>query len=246
MGNTQNKPRYQRNWRWFVSAPFYRLSYNELAHQLDEELRAFLGGGLAGAVVADCGCGPGVVVEKFLQWGAARVFAIDDNPGMVQQVRAHLAQAIAAGRLVVVPCAFTPQLFPDLQAQYLGGRGFDVILFKRSLYLPPQRALPVLRSAVTALEPGGVLLVVHPEVSLGRYAFARGGRWASHTLYHLFNRTISLLGCWLRLGAYQLYTRDALAALLEAAAPGLPMIPVPTQQQAFNLLAVRRPPQAPA
>jgi ubiquinone/menaquinone biosynthesis C-methylase UbiE len=69
----------RRHLSWYVSALLYRLSYIQLAHQLDDDLFRYLGEQVSGSVVADCGCGPGVGVETFLEHGAAQVFAIDSN-----------------------------------------------------------------------------------------------------------------------------------------------------------------------
>ncbi|MFN7145111.1 MAG: class I SAM-dependent methyltransferase, partial [Myxococcota bacterium] len=67
------------SWAWEISARFYRRTYGPLAHGLDDQLFAVLGD-VTGKVVADVGCGPGVVVRKFLERGAAKVYAIDVSP----------------------------------------------------------------------------------------------------------------------------------------------------------------------
>ena len=69
----QRAPR--RLWAWHLSALVYEWSYVQVAHQIDEDCLAFLGERLIGAVVADCGCGPGVVTEKLVRAGAALVVA---------------------------------------------------------------------------------------------------------------------------------------------------------------------------
>lgn len=228
-----------RNWRWHVSARVYAHSYIDLAHQLDDELFAYLGDRLRGAVVADCGCGPGVVTEKLCRRGAARVFAVDLNAAMLRQVRARLEAAVAAGQVVIVAGAVTPGRFGQLRERYLARRGFDLILFKRSLYARAPRALPVLRAAVASLNPGGVLAVVHPDRSLRRYAFGPGLKPRRHTAFHLFNRAVSKLGEKLGLGDYTLYTKEELLDLLRAAAGDRPVEPIPSRQRAYNLAAVR-------
>jgi SAM-dependent methyltransferase len=227
-----------RHWRWHFSAPFYRRTYIGIAHQLDEDLFAYLGARTQGAVVADCGCGPGVVTEKFLDRGTERVFAIDVNPAMLSQVKERLPDAIEAGQVVVVQRTADAQLFSDLRHQFLAGGGFDVILFKRSLYVRREGALTILGAAVAGLNPGGVLAVIHGERSLRRYAFGPGLRPTHYTPYHLFNRTISRLGEILRLGDYTLYTQVELLDLLRTAAPSRQVELIPSQQQAYNLMAV--------
>jgi SAM-dependent methyltransferase len=228
----------RRRWSWYVSSLFYRFSYVAIAHQLDEDLFAYLGSRISGAVVADCGCGPGIVTEKFLRQGAGRVFAIDANSAMLNQMRSRLADALASGRVVDVHRAFDPGLFSDLSKRFLGGGGFDIILFKRSLYSEPQKALPVLRAAVEALNPRGILAVIHAERSLKRYAFGPGLKIMSYTPYHLFDRAVSRLGEKLGIGRYTLYTQAELLDLLRAAACGRRVESIPSQQQAYNLLAV--------
>jgi hypothetical protein len=83
-----------------------------------------------------------------------------------------------------------------------------------------------------------VLAVIHGERSLRRYAFGPGLRPAPHTPYHLFNRAISKIGQILGLGHYQVYTQAELLDLLRAAAPGRRVELIPSQQWAYNLVAV--------
>jgi SAM-dependent methyltransferase len=227
-----------RHWRWYVSAHFYEPTYMRIGHQLDSELFAYLGDRTRGAVVADCGCGPGVVTEKLLGQGAARVFAIDVNPAMLGKLRARLPEAIASGRVVVVQRAFDARFLSDLTGRFLEGGGFDLILFKRSLYLRTELALPILKAALAALAPGGALVMVHPERSLRRYAFGPGWRPMRHTFYHLFNRAFSRVGDLVRSSDYTLYTREELLDLLRTAAAGRPVELIPSGQRAYNMVAV--------
>ena len=229
----------QRHLSWYVSALLYRLSYFELAHQLDDDLFGYLGRQVEGAVVADCGCGPGVVTQKFLEHGARQVFAIDGNPPMIRQVHARLPQAIASGRVVPVLRRFHPGLFPELSQTYLGGSGFDILLFKRSLYSRREQALPVLQAACACLNPGGVLALVHAERSVLRYAFGPGLRWQPYTVYHLVNRLFSLLGRRLGVGEYSLYSQAELLELARSAVSGKLVEVIPSGQQSYNLVAIR-------
>ena len=59
-----------------------------------------------------------------------------------------------------------------------------------------------------------------------------------HTAYHLFNRVISKLGEKLGIGDYTVYTQDELLDLLRTAAPGRRVELIPSQQRAYNLVAV--------
>ncbi len=227
----------RRFWSWHLSALFYERTYNNIAHQLDEDLFSYLGDRTRGALVVDCGCGPGIVTEKFLQREAARVLAVDVNAAMLRQVRLRLADAVSARRVVLVRDSANVHLFSRLSDQYPGSQGFDIILFKRSLYVKPERALAILRAAVTSLRPGGVLVIVHGERSLRRYAFGPGLGLKHYTLYHLFNRTISTLGEKLGIGDYTLYTQNELIDLLRVASPGQRVELIPSQQRAYNLVA---------
>ncbi len=224
---------------WRVSAPFYRLSYIDIAHHLDEALFAHLADEVQGAVVADCGCGPGIVVEKFLQRGASHVIGVDVNEAMLQQTRERVSPAIANGRVQTVQATFSPKLFPRLQKQYLDDGGFDIILFKRSLYLKRKRALFVLRAAARGLNKGGVLAVIHGKRSLRRYAFGPGMCLMPYTPYHLFNRGISKLGERLGMGNYRLYTEEELLDLLHETAPNYQIEKIASEQHAYNLAAIK-------
>jgi SAM-dependent methyltransferase len=179
-----------------------------------------------------------VVTKKFLQRGAARVFAIDVNAAMLCQVQERLADAVAAGRVVIVHRTADARLFSDLRERFLGSSGFDIALFKRSLYAKREQALPVVQAVVESLNPGGVLAVIHGERSLRRYAFGPGLRPMRYTTYHLFNRLISKLGEKLSIGDYTVYTQDELLDLLRTAAPSRRVEPIPSRQRAYNLVAV--------
>ncbi len=223
---------------WDISAPFYRWTYIDVAHQLDEDLFAYLGPRVQGAVVADCGCGPGVVTEKFLNHGAARVMAIDVNAGMLRQVEDRLAQAVANGQVTPVHQPVTAALFPNLSEQFLEGDGFDVVLFKRSLYVKREQARAILSAVMAQLNTGGVLAVVHGERSLRRYAFKDGWKPTRYTPYHLFNRLISKVSEKLRINQYTLYTQEELLTLLAEVALGHQVETIPSAQRAYNLAAV--------
>ena len=228
----------RRRWSWYFSSLFYRFTYIAIAHKLDEDLFAYLGRRVQGAVVADCGCGPGIVTEKFLKQGADRVFAIDANSAMLSQMCSRVADAVTTGRVVAAQRTFDSHLFSDLSRCFLGGSGFDIILFKRSLYSESQKSLSILRAGVEALNPGGVLAVIHSDRSLKRNAFGPGLKVMSYTPYHLFDRAISKLGENLGIGEYTLYTQAELFDLLSAAAVDRRVELIPSQQQAFNLIAV--------
>ena len=147
-----NRQREQRClWAWHLSALVYEWSYVQVAHQIDEDFVGYLGERLIGAVVADCGCGPGVVTEKLLQACASRVVAIDANASMIERARARLAKGVATGKALVCHASHEADTLAGVRQQVLAGRGFDIVLFKRSLYMPRQRALLTLRQAAAAL-----------------------------------------------------------------------------------------------
>ena len=231
----------RRLWAWHLSALVYEWSYIHVAHQIDEDFLDYLGKRVVGAVVADCGCGPGVVTEKLLHAGAARVVAIDTNASMIERVKARLAKRIATGKVLVCHASHEAGTLVGVRQQALAGRGFDIVLFKRSLYMPRQRALLTLRQAAAALHTRGMIVVVHPERSLLRYAFAPPFGLTSYTPFHLVNRAISrmLEGCGIE--EYTLYTCAELLALLREAVPGAQVNSLPSQQRPYNLVALQVP-----
>ncbi|MGE3539561.1 MAG: class I SAM-dependent methyltransferase [Candidatus Tectimicrobiota bacterium] len=236
-GNTAQK----RLWAWHLSALVYEWAYVRVAHQVDEDLLAYLGTRLGGAVAADCGCGPGVVTAKLLQAGAARVVAIDVNASMVERAARRLAAYIARGQVVLRHMSCETGALPALRREVLAGRGFDLVLFKRSLYMPRPRALATLRQAAGAMQSGGLLIVVHPERSLLRYAFAPRVGLTSYTPLHVVNRALSRLLEWCGAEEYTLYTGDELLTLLQEAIPDGHVERVPSQQRPYNLVALQIP-----
>lgn len=222
-------------WAWDISARFYRRTYGPIAHGLDAQLFAWLGD-LDGKIVADVGCGPGVVARKFVAGGAARVYAIDVSAAM-------LAQVGDDPRIVPVEGRVEDGVLERLAASSVSPsgppNGFDVVLFKRSLYLPRPAALATLRTAIRCLRPGGRVCIVHPERRLVTYAFGSPPRLRSHTPYHLFNRGISTLGVLAGGEDYAVYTRADLLALAEEAAQGAPVEALDGGLSAsFNLVAI--------
>ena len=225
--------------RWYISAFLYRITYSRIAHQLDDEMIDFLGDLVSGGLVADCGCGPGIVAEKFLSAGAKRIVTIDVNPMMLYQTRRRLEKATRNGSVVTIQAAFEPQLFRRLYQQITGSIGFDVILFKRSLYLKPENAFPILRAAAATLSEDGVLVVIHPDRSLRNYIFG-GLNNGSFLPFHLVIRSMSILGEKLGLGTYTLYNREELVQFVSEAVTPLQAEVIPSQQKAYNLVAVRK------
>jgi hypothetical protein len=105
--------------------------------------------------------------------------------------------------------------------------------------MPRQRALLTLRQA--ALRARGITVLVYPERSLWRYAFAPPFGLASYTPLHLVNRTISRALEWCRVEEYTLYTCRELPALLREAVPGAHIERLPSQQRPYNLVALHVP-----
>jgi len=218
-------------WSSYVSALAYRWTYTRLSHQLDDELFAWLGQRIRGAVVVDCGCGPGVVTAKLLQRGAASVVAVDVNASMLRQTRERL-DAAAIKRAVLVHSVVDAAFWQRFQGSC------DLVLWKRSLYAPRHEALATLRAARTRLAPGGALVVMHADRSLLRHCFGPRLRVEPYTAYHLFNRALSVAGARLGLGEYRLYSRKQLFDLLWEVADGAHVEAIPSAQRAFNLAAI--------
>jgi SAM-dependent methyltransferase len=237
----------RRLWAWDVSARVYEWAYIQVAHQTDVDLLSYLGERVVGATVADCGCGPGVVSEKFLRAGAATVVAIDSNAGMIEKARERLS-AFQCGRsdgteakVVLRHRSHEGDALRQLAQEALGGCPFDIVLFKRSLYMPRERAVYTLRQAATALRPQGVIVVVHPERTLHRYAFAPPFGITRYTPFHLFNRAISRVAERCGAEEYTLYSRSDLLGLLREAVPGAVVEAIPSQQRPYNLAVLTVP-----
>lgn len=200
---------------------------------------AFMGDSLLGKLVVDCGCGPGQLIPALLSTGARRVYAVDGNQSMIKQAARAAPGSVEDGRLRLVRMWFSPQMFASILEQEPSHTGLDLVLFKRSLYCPPVEAVALLRAAVSSLNPGGRVVVIHPDRSLRNYACVTGGKPASYTPYHLTNRLGSLVGFWLGLGDYRLYSRAELLDMLRKAAPMARVQFIPSRQQSYNLAAIQ-------
>jgi SAM-dependent methyltransferase len=223
-------------WTWYVSALFYRLLYERVAHEADDNLfdsLRELGHTLSDETVADCGCGPGVVVKKLLARGVGRVVAIDSNRVMIRQVE-RLEDL--DGRVVAEVDTYGRTTLARINRVFLRGKGYDVILFKRSLYMGEEEAIKILRNVWQTLAPRGVIAIVHPELSLKGYAF--GGRYyiTRYTLGHLLNRAISRL----TQPEYRLYTKDGLKSFAEKALPDATVSFGKMTQSAFIIVLMQK------
>jgi len=181
------------------------------------------------------------VTEKLVRAGAALVVAIDVNASMLKRARARLAQDIASGTVLVYHGSYEAETLAGIREQALAGRGFDLVLFKRSLYMPRPRALRTLRTAAASLGTRGLIVVAHPERSLWRYACAPPFGFTSYTPLHVVNRAVSRVLAWSGSEEYTLYTRAELLGLLHEAVPGAHVQRVLTQQRPYNLVALQVP-----
>ena len=107
--------------------------------------------------------------------------------------------------------------------------------------MPRPLALQTLRHAAAALCPNGVMVIVHPERSLCRYAFAPPFGVTPYTLFHLGNRAVSRLAEWGGMEEYRLYSRHELLWLLREAVPEAKVDLIPSQQRPYNLVALQVP-----
>ena len=230
----------RRLWAWSLSAMVYEWSYIRVAHQIDIDFLRYLGDRVSGAIVVDCGCGPGVVAEKLLQAGASRVVAIDTNASMLEKAKSRLSKAITNGQVVLRQASHEGETLTHLYQQEIGGgRGFDIVLFKRSLYMPRSRAVQTIRHAASTLDAAGVMVIIHPERSLLRYAFSPPFGLTSYTLFHLGNRAASRFAEWCGMEEYTLYSRRELIAMLREAVPEARIELIPSRQRPYNLAALQ-------
>lgn len=220
---------------WDVSALVYKHTYDSAAHRVDEQAISAVRDAIVAGVVVDAGCGPGVVVPRFVKAGARKVLAVDVSAGMLKKV------PVLSG-VTTVAADLQPGAFQELRREY-EPLGFDLIWFKRSLYHDDHVAAELLRDAYASLRPGGRIVVIHPESSLHRYVFdVRNGRTrlASYTAYHAFNRFISVLFSTLRIHTYRHRTAEGLLALGRLVAPSGSVRLVDAGVSAFNTLLIAR------
>lgn len=220
---------------WDVSAYVYRHTYDAAAHWVDDRAIAAVRDVIDGGVVVDAGCGPGVVVPRFLHAGARRVLAVDISRAMLERVPESTSVTKVAADL-------QPGAFEALRRQHAPS-GFDLVWFKRSLYHDDSTAVALLRDAYGSLRAGGQIVVIHPESSLRRYVFdVRGDRshFASYTVYHAFNRLISEVLSSLAVHTYRHRTAADLLDIGRAVSPHARVRLIKTGISAFNTLLIER------
>jgi SAM-dependent methyltransferase len=220
---------------WDISALVYKRTYNAAAYLIDEYVLEAVADTILGGVVIDAGCGPGVVVPRFVGAGARRVIAVDISDAMLGQVPHHANVTKVAANL-------QPGAFAALRRDHEPS-GFDLIWFKRSLYHDDDTAIELLRDAYESLRPGGRIVVIHPESSLRRYIFDERGdeiRLASYTAYHAFNRFISEALRALGVHTYRHRTAAELLTLGTSVAPEARVRLLDTHVSAFNALLIER------
>ena len=150
---------------WNLTARIYAWTSGPLSHPLDSDMLKYLDGSIRGAVVADCGCGPGLATRRMVSEGASKVYAIDASEEML---------ALVADDTQIVKLLSTMEERPlDKLRESEAPEGFDLILFKRSLYMSIPEAREILKNAFGHLRQGGYLVVVHPEKKLLPYFLNR-------------------------------------------------------------------------
>lgn len=191
----------------------------------------YLDGSIRGAVVADCGCGPGLATRRMVSEGASKVYAIDASEGMLAQI---------ADDPHIVKMQSTLEERPlDRLRESETPEGFDLVLFKRCLYMSIPEALEILKNAFGHLRQGGYLVVVHPEKKLWPYFFGSPPWFHHYTIPHIINRISNRLGVLMGVEKYQLYTRKELTTLMEEVAGCAGVEAIPSSQQSFNMVAIR-------
>ena len=111
-----------------------------------------------GARVADLGCGMGLFAERLVTRNV-RYHGVDLSSEYVLRCRERLGDQPGF--------TFDPG---DMNQVALAPGSFDVVALLNSIYLPGVDVLGVLRKALAALAPGGVLIVSGPN---GRDSFSR-------------------------------------------------------------------------
>ncbi len=223
-------------WGWKLSSLLYARAGEKVSKEFDLQLIGILGPKLEGAVIADCGCGPGVTAGRLVDAGAGKVIAIDAVENMLRQVPRHprivrVQATIEEGTLRRVG----KNVIPD---------GADLVLFKRSLYHRGEQAVRILQDAWELLRPGGRIVVALPHRNIARYAFGRPRRIRSFTLYHLFNRFISRVADFLNIHSYRTSSFRELASMLRRAVPEAQPRPLLPPRLPFAVLSVQRPADA--
>lgn len=104
-----------------------------------------------GVSVLEIGCGTGAVTEKLIARGA-RVTAVDQSPEMVERARVRLAHSPAGAITLVERTASEIDAFAP--------GSFDAVVASLSMSEMSQRERAfVLRGAMRALHPGGMLAI---------------------------------------------------------------------------------------
>ena len=156
--------RWETCWGRGVSPPetYY---YSERSERDVAEIRTLIAGHMnlqPGAVVADIGCGTGVLTLEAAQWAGAqgRVYAVDIDQGALDALPAAVEQLAKAGSAPVVPLlALTPR---DTGLSSVPDASVDVMLMVNSVEFQSSEqvsaAVDYLSAFMRKLKPGGRLI----------------------------------------------------------------------------------------
>jgi len=140
-----------------------RMRYRFMAARAleDEGARWAAAGVVAGARIADVGCGPGAVLVELARIAgeSGEVIGIEPDPAARAAAEEEIAAAGVAGARVIEGTGAATGLEPA---------SFDVVMIRHVLFHAGAGAPDILRHCATLLRPGGHLYVVDTDATASR------------------------------------------------------------------------------
>jgi len=216
---------------WSINARLYNATYSNLVHEIDTKILDFLHsrGNITGKKVLDVGAGTGIMTLKCVGIGAEEVHAVDRNFTMLSKLSDNPIYQQNLGRIHLYGADMEDRGIERLAQN--ADLSFDAIFFKRCLYFSPEGVKSVLQQAENVLNPGGHIVIVHPEKSMVEYCKNEEGGFAPT---HMLRRASSWIGrtCGME---YNLYTAKELDTLCHEALPTMAKISLTPSRPAYNV-----------
>ena len=236
-------------WNIPASLSYGGIFYSKLMRYYDGFMlgKADEAGFLPGAVVYDIGAGRANYAFEAIKCGARAAYVIETSDKHVEHIERRKARIIRRAEIIKKGLHLDADIFANIhviQEDMYGDvvtdlaleQRPDIIHFKRCLY--DERIKSLLTKAYEALNPGGIMYIVHPEKDKrlyiddgdGGFAFDHWAKWEVNRIGDLSKRHLHIN-----------YARKKLEEIVDKACPKSFIRFLPASRPAYHFMIVRKP-----